>query len=150
MTLVRETSEPESMVVESEAFPFSTDNPSGVPGTTEIKANMIAAVAGHVAQSVDGVARLGTTSGVVRAVGNAIRSRSSAMGAGIDVEAGRKEAILDITIIVIYGHNLPKMVQRVQESIAKELHDMVGLVAKEINVSVAGIEFPDSARRTVE
>jgi uncharacterized alkaline shock family protein YloU len=134
----------------SSAFPFSTDNPSGVPGITEIESDVIAAIAGHVVMNVEGVARLGATGGIVRAVADTIRSRSSALGAGIDVEAGRKEAILDIDLIVIFGHNVPKVVQNVREAVAKEIHNLIGLVAKEINVSIVGIEFPDAARRRVE
>jgi uncharacterized alkaline shock family protein YloU len=135
---------------DSDAFPFSTDNPSGVPGITEIEASVIAAIAGHVARSVEGVDRLGGTGGIVRTVADTIRSRSSALGAGIDVEAGRKEAILDIDLIVTFGYNVPRVVQNVRESIAKEIFDMIDLVAKEINVSIVGIEFPDAARRRVE
>ena len=134
----------------SDAFPFSTDNPRGVPGVTEIEASVIAAIAGHVARSVEGVDRLGGTGGIVRTVADTIRSRSSALAAGIEVEAGRKEAILDLDLIVTFGYNVPRVVQNVRESIAKEIFDMIGLVAKEINVSVVGIEFPDTARRRVE
>ena len=137
------STEPES---HSDAFPFSTENPSGVPGITEIEPSVIAAIAGHVAKGVEGVDRLGGSGGIVRTAADTIRSRSSAMGAGIDVEASRKEAILDIDLIVTFGHNVPK----VREAIAKEIFDMIGLVAKEINVSVVGIEFPDSVRRRVE
>ena len=134
----------------SSAFPFSTDNPSGVPGITEIESDVIAAIAGHVVMNVEGVARLGATGGIVRAVADTIRSRSSAKGAGVEVEAGKKEAILDIILIVTYGYNVPQVVQNVREAIAKEIHGMLGLVAKEINASVVGIEFPDSARsRTI-
>ena len=82
----------------------------------------------------------------MRAVADTIRSRSSAKGAGVEVEAGKKEAILDIVLIVTYGYNVPQVVQNVREAIAKEIHGMLGLVAKEINASVVGIEFPDSAR----
>ena len=87
----------------------------------------------------------------MRAVADTIRSRSSAKGAGVEVEVGKKEAILDIVLIVTYGYNVPQVVQNVREAIAKEIHGMLGLVAKEINASVVGIEFPDSAKsRTVE
>ena len=134
----------------SDAFPFSTDNPSGVPGITEIEASVIAAIAGHVVRNVEGVNRLGGTGGIVRAVADSVRSTSSAMGVGIDVEAGRKEAILDIDLIVIFGHNVPKVVQNVREAVAKEIHNLIGLVAKEINVSVVGIEFSDPVQRNVE
>ena len=118
-------------VSHSDAFPFSTENPSGVPGITEIEPSVIAAIAGHVAQSVEGVDRLGGSGGIVRTVADTIRSRSSAMGAGIDVEAGRKEAILDIDLIVTFGYNVPKVVQRVREAIAKELFAMSALVVRQ-------------------
>lgn len=121
-----------------------------MPGITEIEASVIAAIAGHVVRNVEGVNRLGGTGGIVRAVADSVRSRSSAMGAGIDVEAGRKEAILDIDLIVIFGHNVPKVVQNVREAVAKEIHNLIGLVAKEINVSVVGIEFSDPVQRNVE
>jgi uncharacterized alkaline shock family protein YloU len=135
----------------SSAFPFDTENPSGVPGITEIEASVIAAIAGHVARSVDGVNRLGATGGIVRTVADTVRSRSAAMSTGVDVSAGRKEAILDIDLIVEFGHSVPKVVQNVREEVAREIFNLVGLVAKEINVSVVGIEFPDSGpRRRVE
>ena len=41
-------------------FPSDTENPSGVPGTTDIYNEVIAAIAGHVAEEVEGVVRIGT------------------------------------------------------------------------------------------
>ena len=135
----------------SNAFPFETDNPSGVPGVTEIEASVVAAIVGHVARSVEGVDRLGARGGIVRTVTDTVRSRSAAMGAGVDVAAGRKEAILDVDLVVTFGYRVPEVVQKVREEVAKELNALVGLVAKEINVSVVGIEFPSTGpRRTVE
>ena len=130
-----------------EAFPFATENPSGVPGTTEIQASVIAAIAGHVASNVDGVERLGGTGGLVRAVADTVRSRAAARATGVDVEAGSKEAILDIDVTVTYGFRIPLVVQQVREEIAKEFHNLLGLVAKEINIAVVGIEFPPSSTR---
>ena len=134
----------------SDPFPFYTENPSGVPGVTQIEASVIAAISGHVARKVEGVSRLGASGGIVRAVTDSVRSRSAAMAAGVDVEAGKKEAILDMDLIVDFGYRVPDVVQKVREEVAKELHHLVGLVAKEINVSVVGIEFPDGPRRQVE
>ena len=37
-----------------------------------------------------------------------------------------------------------------REAVAKEIHNLIGLVAKEINVSVVGIEFSDPVQRNVE
>ena len=132
----------------SEAFPFPTENPSGVPGTTEIQANVIAAFVGHVARNVDGVERLGGTGGIVRAVADTVRSKAAALSTGVDVAAGRKEAIIDIDVTVTYGFRIPLVVQQVREETAKELHNLLGLVAKEINIAVVGVEFTPNSNST--
>ena len=130
-----------------EAFPFETENPSGVPGTTEIADDVVAAIAGHTASQVEGVVRLGT-GGILRTVAGAVASDAAAKGAGVDVEAGLKEAIFDIELTVQYGHSIPNIVKSVRENVALELRDQVGLVAKEINVKVAAIEFSEEAPTT--
>ena len=123
------------------AFPYETENPSGVPGVTEISDGVIAAIVGHAAEQVKGVMKLGT-GGLLRAVIDTARSTGAAMAAGVEVEAGRREAIFDIDLTIEYGHSIPDIVKDVRESVATELKEQVGLVAKEINVSVAAIEFP--------
>ena len=125
-----------------DAFPFSTDNPSGVPGATKVEPNVIAAIVGHVVGNVSGVDRLGNTGGILRAVADTVRSPASARATGVGVEAGQKEAIVDLDVVMVYGHRIPSVVQEVREVVAQELFDQIGLVAKEINVGVVGIEFP--------
>ena len=122
------------------AFPFETENPSGVPGVTQIEGDVIAAIVGHVANRVEGVERLGT-GGIVRAIADTVRSTSATKATGVGVDAGKKEAILDIEVTIAYGHVIPKVVQSIREVIANELFNLVGLVAKEINVTVVDIEF---------
>ncbi len=129
-----------------DAFPFVTENPSGVPGVTEIEGQVIAAIAGHVAERIQGVANIGR-SGLVRAVTNILTSEASGKASGVGVEAGKREAILDIDLTVTYGHSIPDVVKEVREAIANEIFDQVGLVAKEINVVVTSIEFPDRTAR---
>ena len=130
----------------SEAFPFETENPSGVPGATEIEGRVVAAIVGHVADRVEGVVSVGR-GGLVRTVTDILASESARKGAGVEVEAGKREAILDIDLTVMYGHNVPNIVQEVREAVAKEIFQQIGLVAKEINVIVSSIEFPDRSAR---
>ena len=129
-----------------DAFPFATENPSGVPGVTEIEGRVIAAIAGHVAENIEGVASIGR-SGLVRTVTSILASEAAEKASGIDIEAGRREAILDIDLTVKYGFSIPSIVKDVREAVAKEIFDQVGLVAKEINVVVTSIEFPDRSAR---
>ena len=59
------------------------------------------------------------------------------------MEAGRREAILDIDLRVVYGYSIPEVVIKVRENVAHRLLEVCGLIAKEVNVDVVGIDFPD-------
>lgn len=123
-------------------LPFETGNPSGIPGDTEISEDVIASIVGHAAGEVEGVIRLGT-GGVLRAITGIGRSTEAGKAAGVGVEAGRREAIFDIELTVEYGHSIPEIVRNVREAVATEVKEQVGLVAKEVNITVAAIEFPE-------
>ena len=119
-----------------------------VGGSTNIEAEVIGSIAGVAAQSVKGVASLGTTS-----LRRTIRERmgsSERRARGVEVEVGSREAILDISIRVIYGHSIPLTVMRVREIVADRLLKLCGLLAKEINIKVTGIEFPDRPQGRVQ
>jgi len=119
-----------------------------VGGETDIDDEVIAAIVGAAAAEVDGIASLGSSS-VRRTIAKAIGT-ARGRGHGVEVEAGRKEAILDITVNVIYGFVIPNIVIELRQKVASRLLDMVGLIAKEINVDVVGIEFPDRMPGKVE
>lgn len=114
---------------------------SAVAGETTIDDEVIAAVVGVVAREVEGIASLGTSS-VRRTLAErlgGVETRSR----GVEVEAGKKEAIIDITVTVIYGFSIPKTVIELRRKVASHLLQMTGLVAKEINIRVVAIEFPE-------
>ena len=119
-----------------------------VGGETEINDDVIGAVAGVAAREIEGVSSLGASSirrTIAERVGGAEqRSR------GVAVEAGRREAILDIDLRVIYGFSIPETVVKVRQNVAYRILELCGLVAKEININVVGIEFPDRMPGRVE
>ena len=119
-----------------------------VGGTTNIEAEVIASIAGVAAQSVDGVAALGTAS-----LRRALRERlagAERRARGIEVEAGRREVILDINMRVVYGYGLPKVVAEVRYVVADRLLHLCGLIAKEINIRVTGLEFSEKTPGRVD
>jgi len=118
-----------------------------VAGETEIEEEVIAAICGVAAGEVDGVSRLGTSS-VRRTVAEVFGAEKRARG--VEVEAGKKEAIIDLTLVVIYGFSIPEIVIQVRKNVAKRLMEMVGLIAKEINIQVVDIEFPERMPGKVE
>ena len=119
-----------------------------VGGTTNIEPEVIAAIAGVAARTVDGIAVLGETS-----LRRTIRERVGAgerRARGVAVEVGRREVIVDISIRVVYGYSIPIIVVRAREAIAGQLLTYCGLLAREINVKVTGIEFPARAPGRVQ
>ena len=119
-----------------------------VGGMTNIQPEVIGAIAGVATQSVDGVASLGTTS--LRRTLSERLGGAERRARGVQVEVGTREAILDISLKVAYGHSIPTVVAAVRRAVASNLLTLCGLVAKEINVRVVGMEFPDRMSGRVE
>lgn len=113
-----------------------------VEGSTHIYDEVIAAVAGFAAKEVDGVADVGTSS-----IGRVLSERFSGANRrarGVTVEAGQREAILDLTIRVYYGVSIPHVVTNLRQNVADRVLKICGLITKEINVRVAALEFSNS------
>ena len=119
-----------------------------VGGVTNIEPEVIGAIAGVAAEAVKGVASLGSTS-----LRRTLRERiggAERRARGVDVEVGRCEVIIDINLRVIYGYSIPTTVIGVRQTVADRLLRLCGLVAKEINVKVVGLEFPERIPGKVE
>ena len=112
-----------------------------VGGQTSIEDEVIGSIASIAAREVQGVAHLGTSS--VRRTLSERLGGASQRTRGVGVEAGKKEAIVDLTLVVIYGFSIPHIIIEVRKRVASRLLEMAGLIAKEINVTVSGIEFPE-------
>ena len=66
------------------------------------------------------------------------------------VEQGKKEAILDLSIQVVYGFSIPQIVIEVRKKVGASLLEMAGLIAKEVNINITGIAFPERMPGKVE
>ena len=111
-----------------------------VGGETTIEDEAIATIVSEAAGEVEGIASLGTSS-IRRTLAEHLGGTKH-KARGVEVEAGTKEAIVDITLNVLYGYNIPSIVMELRGKIAARLLELTGLLAKEINIRVVGIEFP--------
>lgn len=119
-----------------------------VPGETVIADEVLAAIAGIAVKEVPGVSSLGTSSirsTLAESVGGRPRHAR-----GVAVEAGKKEAVLDLQVTVVYGYSIPKMAVEIRNRIADKLLELAGLVAKEINIQVVAIEFEEKKESRVQ
>ena len=112
-----------------------------VGGETEINDEVVGAIAGVAAREIEGVSSLGSSS-IRKAIAERVGSLEK-RARGVGVEAGRREAILDVDLRVIYGFSIPETVVKVRHNVARRVLELCGLVAKEININVVGIEFPE-------
>ena len=114
-----------------------------VGGITNVGLEVVGAIAGVAAQAVEGVASPGATS--LRRTLNERLGNAERQARGVGVEVGRREAIVDINLRVVHGYSIPKIVVEVRYRVADSLLRYAGLVVKDINIRVVGMEFPAKA-----
>ena len=112
-----------------------------VGGETEINDEVIGAIAGVAAREIEGVSSLGGSS-IRRSIAERVGGAEQ-RARGVAVEAGRREAILDLDLRVVYGFSIPETIVKVRQNVAHRVLELCGLISKEININVVGIEFPD-------
>jgi len=119
-----------------------------ITGETVIDDEVIAQIVGVAAQEVEGVSGLGKAS-VSRTLSKMI-GRKESRSTGVATYHGKKEAAVDLTISIIYGYNIPKMVIDIRKNVAVRLFDICGLVGKEINIQITAVEFPQKVLGRLE
>lgn len=112
-------------------------------GSTSISDEVVAKIAGIAAREIPGVHSIATSSmsdalaGIARRVtGGDTKSR------GVKVIVGKKEAIVDLQIVVHYGVSIPGVAEGVRENIISAIGEMTGLKVKEVNIGVSDLYFP--------
>lgn len=128
-------------LVKGEEAMTSTSNASKapLPGQTVINDDVIGAIANTAAREVEGVASLGEGS-VRRLLAEKLGS-AERRSRGVGVVSGRREAIIDLELNVIYGYTIPDIVEQVRENVSERVSELCGLDVKETNIVVRSIEF---------
>ncbi len=119
------------------------------PGETIIGDEVVASIAGLAAKEVKGVAGLGKST-VRRALIEHLGGAEDRARMGVKAEVGKTECIIDLQLIVLYGVSIPNIINEVRKQVALRLMEYIGLIAKEINVRVVGIEIPEKKQTKVE
>ncbi|TFH36743.1 MAG: Asp23/Gls24 family envelope stress response protein [Dehalococcoidia bacterium] len=118
-------------------------NEHGFIGETIIGDEVVASIAGMAAQEIPGVGSLGR-SAVRRALTGAFADAAEKARTGVSVEVGKRECIVALQINVMYGHSIPNIINEVRKKVASRLLEFTGLIAKEINIRVVGIDVAAS------
>lgn len=114
-------------------------------GNIQIAPEVIEIIAGLATVEVEGVAGMsgGFASGMAELLGRKNLSK------GVKVEVGQKEAAIDVSIIIEYGHRIPVVASEIQRNVKQAIESMTGLDVVEVNVHIHGVHFK-TAERVVE
>ena len=106
-------------------------------GAIKITDEVIAIIAGIAATDVQGVA--GMSGGIAGGIAEALGRKN--LSKGVKVEAGEKEAAIDLYIIVEYGYRIPEVAWIIQEKVKKAVEEMTGLNVVEVNIHIQGVNI---------
>lgn len=106
-------------------------------GTIRITDEVVAIISGIAATDVPGVA--GMSGGIAGGIAEALGRKN--LSKGVKVEAGEKEAAIDLYIIVEYGYRIPEVAWTIQEKVKKAVEEMTGLSVVEVNIHIQGVNL---------
>ena len=105
-------------------------------GTVMISEDVIAAIADHTINEVEGVAGLSTKPGadIVEKIGK------KNWGKGLKITINENDALyIECNIIVAYGQSVVAVAKSVQEAVTSALESTTGVKVDSVNVNVCGI-----------
>jgi uncharacterized alkaline shock family protein YloU len=111
-------------------------------GAVRISDDVVGTIAGIAATEVEGVA--GMSGGIVGGITDMLGRKN--LSKGVKVEAGVREAALDLFLVVEYGVRIPDVAQRVQENVKQAVESMTGLHVVEVNIHIQGVAFRQEGR----
>ncbi|MDZ7733915.1 MAG: Asp23/Gls24 family envelope stress response protein [Acidimicrobiia bacterium] len=114
-------------------------------GITTVADSVVAKIAGHACREVDGIAGMGTN---FRRLMGRVRPGEESFSQGVNVEVGKKEAAIDLVVIVRYGYAIPTLAQEVRNNVVTEIESGTGLVVKEVNIEIDDLAFEDEGGGT--
>lgn len=118
---------PAAKIAAPEGLVLQTDR-----GVTTVADEVVAKIAGLAAREVEGVHDLGAS--FRRLIGRVRPGQP--LTQGVNVEVGKKEAAIDLVVVVEYGYSIPSLAQELRENMIARIESMTGLVVKEVNIEV--------------
>jgi uncharacterized alkaline shock family protein YloU len=106
-------------------------------GHIQIAPEVIEVIAGLAAIEVEGVA--GMSGGIAGGIAELLGRKNLAKG--VKVEVGQREAAVDVSIVIEYGHRIPEISSAIQRNVKHAIESMTGLHVVEVNVHIHDVHF---------
>lgn len=120
-------------------------------GKTVISDSVVAKIASIAAREVEGIHSLAARGMSGALVGLAKKvTGSDTRGQGVDVEVGKREAAIDLSVVVEYGVSIPQVAEAVRNNVIETIKVMTGLIVKQVNIDITDLYFPDDDEKEPE
>lgn len=113
-------------------------------GNIQIAPEVIEIIASLATVEVPGVA--GMSGGIAGGIAELLGRKN--LSKGVKVEVGQKEAAVDVSIIVEYGHRIPEVAAEIQKNVKNAIYSMTGLGVVEVNVHIHDVHFKEAEKPT--
>lgn len=107
-------------------------------GNIHISQEVLAVIAAAAAAEVEGVG--GLTAGLGSDVSELMGRKVMSKGVRLSVE--EEQVMIDLSLLVRFGHTVPDVAKAVQEAVASAVENTSGLTVGAVNVTVTGVIFP--------
>lgn len=106
-------------------------------GAVQIADDVVVMIASLAATEVEGVAAVGGN------LTNDLMSRVGVknLGKGVKVEVKESGVVVDLTVTMQYGYNIPATCRKMQDKVKVAIENMTGLCCTEVNIRIAGVKI---------
>ncbi len=106
-------------------------------GVVQIADDVVSMIASLASAEVEGVSAVGSniTSELMSKVG------VKGLSKGVKVDVKSSGVVVDLTITMEYGYNIPATSRKVQDKVKAAIENMTGLNCAEINIRIAGVKL---------
>ena len=115
--------------------------------TIKISNETVATYAGIAVSEVPGV--YGMAGGFAAGITESLSGKKN-IDKGIKVDVEKKNAKIDVSIIVEYGARIPEVAYEIQTRVKKSVENMTGLKVLEVNVHVQGVHAVSQEKESEE
>ncbi len=115
-------------------------------GNIKIADEVVSIVTGLAATEVEGVA--GMSGGIAGGIAEMLGRKN--LTKGVKVEVGDNDCVVDLYVIIDYGHSIPDVSWNIQSNVKQAIEGMTGLDVIEVNVHVQGVHLPEPEQEVEE
>jgi uncharacterized alkaline shock family protein YloU len=110
---------------------------NGKVGEVQIADEVVASIAGLAATEVKGVAS--TSGNVTNELAGKFGKKN--LSKGVKVLVSPDSVSVDMALTLNYGYGIPETAKQVQEKVKIAIENMTGLMVKEVNIRIAGVNI---------